>query len=195
MLYAVRYEDRFASRPEELSHQRALSERLLQWALKEEFGLELSALVRGKGASGKPYFLGCPIQFSVSHTRGLVCCGLSGAPLGVDAESLRPCKEALIQRACTQEELAWLAGQKERETAFLSLWTLKESVMKLEGRGIAMGFQNAAFTFPEGKPRFADSQVALSQFFLEGGFVVSAAARGHAFSLLCFVDPSELPLS
>ena len=195
MLYAVRYEDRFASRPEELSHQRALSERLLQWALKEEFGLELSALVRGKGASGKPYFLGCPIQFSVSHTHGLVCCGLSRTPLGVDAESPRPCKEALIQRACNQEELTWLAGQKERETAFLSLWTLKESVMKLEGQGIAMGFQNAAFTFPEGEPRSAGSQVALSQFFLEGGFVVSAAARGHAFSQLCFVDPSELPLS
>ena len=61
MLYAVRYEDRFASRPEELSHQRALSERLLQWALKEEFGLELSALVRGKGASGKSLiFWACP---------------------------------------------------------------------------------------------------------------------------------------
>ena len=54
MLYAVRYEDRFASRPEELSHQRALSERLLQWALKEEFGLELSALVRGKGPLVNP---------------------------------------------------------------------------------------------------------------------------------------------
>lgn len=49
MLYAARYEERFASRQEELSHQRVLSERLLQWALKEEFGLELSALVRGKG--------------------------------------------------------------------------------------------------------------------------------------------------
>ena len=49
MLYAVRYEDRFASRPEELSHQRALSERLLQWALKEEFGLELSAWSGGRG--------------------------------------------------------------------------------------------------------------------------------------------------
>ena len=67
--------------------------------------------------------------------------------------------------------------------------------MKLEGQGIAMGFQNPAFTFPEGKPRPPDPQVALSQFFLEGGFVVSAAARGHAFSQLCFVDLSELSLS
>ena len=188
MLYAVRYEDRFASRPEELSHQRALSERLLQWALKEEFGLELSALVRGKGASGKPYFLGCPIQFSVSHTRGLVCCGLSRTPLGVDAESPRPCKEALIQRACTQEELAWLAGQKERETAFLSLWTLKESVMKLSGQGLGFGLKKASFTFPGGEPRFRDQGVLLSQFSLPGGFVVSAASREEQFPGIQLVE-------
>ena len=37
MLYAVRYEERFASRQEEPSRQRALSERLLQWALTEPY--------------------------------------------------------------------------------------------------------------------------------------------------------------
>ena len=138
MLYAARYEERFASRQEELSHQRVLSERLLQWALKEEFGLELSALVRGKGASGKPYFLGCPIQFSVSHTRGLVCCGLSGAPLGVDAVEPSPLNGSPDPAGVYPGGARLAGGQKERETAFLSLWTLKESVMKLSGQGWAL---------------------------------------------------------
>ena len=124
----------------------------------------------------------------MSHTRGLVCCGLSRTPLGVDAESPRPCKEALIQRACNQEEFTWLAGQKERETAFLSLWTLKESVMKLSGQGLGFGLKNASFTFPGGEPRFRDRRVLLSQFSLPGGFVVSAASREEQFPGIQLVE-------
>ena len=51
MLYAVRYQGQFASRREEVAHQRALSEQLLRWALQEEFGLDLSQLERAKSPS------------------------------------------------------------------------------------------------------------------------------------------------
>ena len=195
LIYAVRYGQRFSSRREEAALQRQLARGLLRLALQREYGLELDTLPMGKGPHGKPYFVGAPVHFSLSHCPGLVCCCLHTGEVGVDAEGPRPFSPRLARRICTKEEAAWLAASPDPARDLTALWTLKESVMKLEGQGIAMGFQNAAFTFPEGEPRSADSQVALSQFFLEGGFVVSAAARGHAFSQLCFVDPSELPLS
>lgn len=195
LIYAVRYGQRFSSRREEAALQRQLAQGLLRLALQREYGLELDALPMEKGPHGKPYFVGAPVHFSLSHCPGLVCCCLHTDEVGVDAEGPRPFSQRLARRICTKEEAAWLAASLNPARDLIALWTLKESVMKLEGQGIAMGFQNAAFTFPEGEPRSAGPQAVLSQFFLEGGFVVSAAARGHAFSQLCFVDLSELSLS
>lgn len=191
MLYAARYAGPFATRREELSAQRALAERLLQHALQSEYGLELAALPRERAPGGKPYFPGCPVHFSLSHCRGLVCCGLGRSPLGVDAEAPRPLRPALARRVCTGEELAWLSAQPDPAAAFLSLWTLKESVMKLTGRGMAYGFRQAAFAFPPEGPRFLAEPLALSHFPLEGGFVLSAASRQEAFPPPRLV---ELPL-
>ena len=106
-----------------------------------------------------------------------MCCALSLSPVGVDAEAPRTFSPALLRRVCTQEELSWLTAQQDQQQAFLSLWTLKESVMKLSGQGIGYGFQRASFNFPEGQPRFREPGVRLSQFVLEGGTVVSAAGR------------------
>ena len=181
MLYGVRYERRFSSRKEELAFQRETAEKLLDWALKREWGLELSALSRERTPEGRPYFSDCPVHFSVSHCKGLVCCGLSDAPLGVDGESRRPFRQPLVERVCTEEERSWIFRQRDREEAFLQLWTLKESVMKLSGKGIAYGFQQARFTFEDGCPRFRDAGVVLSQFRLPGGWVVSAASAQEKF--------------
>lgn len=154
MLYAARYIIEAPTRREELAHQRALAEKLLAYALKREHGLELSSLAQSRTAAGKPYFPGCPVEYSLSHCRGLVCCALSLSPVGVDAEapahSLPPCCGASAPR----RSLSWLTAQQDQQQAFLSLWTLKESVMKLSGQGIGYGFQRASFTFPEGQPRF-----------------------------------------
>lgn len=187
MLYAARYTIEAPTRREELAHQRALAEKLLAYALKREHGLELSSLAQSRTAAGKPYFPGCPVEYSLSHCRGLVCCSLSLSPVGVDAEAPRTVSPALLRRVCTQEELSWLTAQQDQQQAFLSLWTLKESVMKLSGQGIGYGFQRASFTFPEGQPRFREPGVRLSQFVLEGGTVVSAAG-GEAFPNLQLVE-------
>ena len=107
--------------------------------------------------------------------------------MGVDAEAPRTVSPALLRHVCTQEELSWLTAQQDQQQAFLSLWTLKESVMKLSGQGIGYGFQRASFTFPEGQPRFREPGVRLSQFVLEGGTVVSAAG-GEVFPSLQLVE-------
>ena len=179
MLYAARYTIEAPTRREELAHQRALAEKLLAYALKREHGLELSSLAQSR--------TGCPVEYSLSPCRGLVCCALSLSPVGVDAEAPRTFSPALLRRVCTQEELSWLTAQQDLQQAFLSLWTLKESVMKLSGQGIGYGFQRASFTFPEGQPRFREPGVRLSQFVLEGGTVVSAAG-GEVFPSLQLVE-------
>ncbi|MGI6255934.1 MAG: 4'-phosphopantetheinyl transferase family protein [Acutalibacter sp.] len=181
MLYVVRYACEGLSRREELSHQRSLAQQLLRRALWEERGLRLSDLRQERTPEGKPYFPDCSIHFNLSHCHGMVCCALSAFPVGVDGEGPRPFREALARRACTQEELSWLLAQPDHGAAFLTLWTLKESVMKLTGQGLAYGLKHAAFTFEEGAPRFLPGGVELSQYWLPGGFVVAAASRKERF--------------
>lgn len=190
MLYAVRYQGEFPGRREELAFQRALAEELLRWALWEERGLKLSSLTLLRTPRGKPFFQGAGVHFSQSHCRGLVCCGLSSLPVGVDAEGPRPYKEALARRVCTGEELDWLSSREDRAAAFLALWTLKESLVKLSGEGLSRGLKGAAFTFPEGEPRCRQRGVVLSRFSLPGGYVVSAAG-GERFPEVRMVDLSK----
>ena len=182
MLYAARYQGEGLSLQAELARQRELAQELLARALWEERGLRLSALRQQRTDQGKPYFPDCSVHFNLSHCRGLVCCALSGHPVGVDAEGPRQFREALVRRACTQEELDWLGTQPDRTQAFLALWTLKESVMKLTGRGLSYGLKNAAFAFDEEGPRFLGGPLALSQYLLPGGYVISAASREERFS-------------
>ena len=60
---------------------------------------------------GKPYFLGSPWHFSISHTKGHVFCALADCPVGIDAE-------------------------EDKSRALLTFWVLKEAAAKLTGEGL-----------------------------------------------------------
>ena len=165
MLYAVQYDGKSLSHREHLLRQRFLAEELLEYALWQERGVRLSSLRRERTQDGKPYFPDCSIHFNVSHCRGLVCCALSSAPVGVDGEGPRPIREDLAPRICTEEELAWLACQPDRA---------------------------AAFSFEDGIPHFRQRDVLMSQHLLPGGYVISVASRQERFSPPQMVSLSEL---
>ena len=193
LLYAARYEERGLSRREEGQLQRRLARALLGLALRREFSLELDALPMERGPQGKPYFPGVPVEFSLSHCRGMVCAGLSAVPLGVDVQPARPYSQRLARRICTPEELAWLEGSPQKDRDLMALWTWKEAVMKLWGQGMSYGFQQAAFRFPQGDPVPLDSRVTLSRFFL-GEVSLAAASLGESFDFVIEVPRGELPL-
>ncbi|MCI8416632.1 MAG: 4'-phosphopantetheinyl transferase superfamily protein [Lachnospiraceae bacterium] len=114
--------------------------RLLAAALSHRFPHlgELPAME--KDAWGKPFFPQYPeLFFSLSHTRGGVCCALADAPVGVDVEGWRPRKyqEQILRRFSKEEQRLWAyTPQKERERLFFQLWVLKESYVKADGRGL-----------------------------------------------------------
>lgn len=105
---------------------------------------------------GKPFLKGGRVGFSLSHSGGAVCCAVNtgesdlsknaddcwlaikgGADreIGVDIEPVsRDVNfKKLAERFFSQREKAY-ATDKER---FIELWTKKESLCKLSGRGIA----------------------------------------------------------
>ena len=76
------------------------------------------------------------VQFSLSHSGDYVACIISDVPCGIDIErhSERRDYEKIAKRICTDRELVNITNRED----FYQLWTLKESVMKAVGLGLAL---------------------------------------------------------
>jgi 4'-phosphopantetheinyl transferase len=136
-------------------------------------------------AHGKPSIeqpAGLSLHFNVSHTSGLVICGVASAgELGVDVEHLNrvgkgdrhllceapegPFRQKvpvpfsrswldLARRFFAAPEVAFLdQTPPERQSAvFLEFWTLKEAYIKARGVGLSMPLTDFAFTLAGPQP-------------------------------------------
>jgi 4'-phosphopantetheinyl transferase len=90
------------------------------------------------------------LRFNLSHTRGLVACGVSrGCDIGVDAERIDR-EVALLgvaKHVFSEREVAGLeslAGAEQR-LRFFELWTLKEAYVKAIGKGLAAPLKSISF--------------------------------------------------
>jgi 4'-phosphopantetheinyl transferase len=89
-------------------------------------------------ASGRP-FIGCGMDFNISHSGAYVVCALCPAGrVGIDIEEIRPIDISDFIAQMTRNQWESLMASKNRLEAFFSLWTQKEAVIKADGRGIAI---------------------------------------------------------
>ncbi len=121
-----------------LQVQCAASWILLKDAMKHIFGIDdMPQIAFGK--HGKPFFPELPnIHFNLSHCKNAVACAVSSHEVGIDIESVRhPLNDQLAQYVLTDTELVQVMSAKQPELVFTQFWTLKESIVKLTGNGIA----------------------------------------------------------
>lgn len=87
--------------------------------------------------SGKPYFEGNPVYFSISHTKRHAFCAVSSHPIGIDAEEAdRNIDLRLADKILSPAERIHFEAAEEPQTALLKLWVLKEAQVKLTGEGL-----------------------------------------------------------
>ncbi|WP_169805602.1 4'-phosphopantetheinyl transferase family protein [Novosphingobium rosa] len=91
------------------------------------------------------------LQFSISHSRGLVAVAVSGSPVGVDVEPIRPLAdmEHMIARFMAPGVLTAFRAMRspqDRMALFYRNWTLGEALVKAMGEVIGEGFGHFAFT-------------------------------------------------
>lgn len=89
------------------------------------------------GSRGKPYLEG--VSFNLSHAGIYAAAAIGTEPVGIDVEGGRAPSERVAARFHPEEQ-SWY--EKEGEGMFYRLWTAKESVMKRDGRGIAMSLDS-----------------------------------------------------
>jgi len=101
----------------------------LLYRMLEEAGLPPGTVAFTE--TGKPYFEGSGVFFSLSHSKDVCAAAVADRPVGVDVEI---CRESynprLIRRSLTEAELAVFDGD------FTRIWCRKEAAGKMTGEGI-----------------------------------------------------------
>jgi 4'-phosphopantetheinyl transferase len=110
------------------------------------------------GPWGKPRISGLhgspPIEFSLSHSRGVVLVGLAvGGAIGIDVELVRPFDDcdSLARRFFAPDEYRAICSLPEpaRLSGFFRYWTRKEAVLKALGTGMSTRLDSFAVTLTE----------------------------------------------
>jgi 4'-phosphopantetheinyl transferase len=91
-----------------------------------------------RSSTGRPYVDGAALEFSVSHTLGLVAIGIAqSGPIGIDVEAARPRSLSDANRDRLLAAAVGLAGPlPDGEHQLLSAWVRIEAVAKALGTGV-----------------------------------------------------------
>lgn len=117
-------------------------QRILADILKNDYQIEQCPEIL-RDEMGKPYLKEYPLYFNVSHSGEYLAIAVSKSPVGIDIQGEKEIKEGMYRKVVQQEEMV-LIGQ-ERQRDFLRLWTLKESFVKAEGKGLRISMKDYFF--------------------------------------------------
>lgn len=119
------------------------------WELLEElYGGPLPELAYTK--LGKPYFVGSPLHFSVSHTPRHAFCVLSDKPVGIDAEEEdRQINLSLADKLLSPTEMEQFSQADDPRLALLTFWVLKEAAGKCTGEGMQLWPNRTSFSLDD----------------------------------------------
>lgn len=139
------------------------------------YGLQERSVEYDIGQWGKPALKYHPeICFSMSHSGDYAICTIGDRPVGNDIEHVREGRLKVANRFFAEEELAWLyeaETEEERTGRMFRLWTMKESFLKVIGRGMSLSLKDFVIRMDEesGRARVRHSFDAKYYYMREYG--------------------------
>jgi 4'-phosphopantetheinyl transferase len=88
-------------------------------------------------AMGKPFIKGLH-DFNISHSGKVVVCATinTDGKVGVDVERMRPIDVKKFDKQFSPTEMMQILGDDDPQQKFFDYWSMKEAVMKADGRGM-----------------------------------------------------------
>jgi len=118
-----------------------LGDVLARYAICKRLGISNRDLHFSANRYGKPILLEPNgIHFNISHSGNWVVCAVDDAAVGTDVELIKPIDFKIAENFFAEEEYISLISQPEemRMKYFYKIWTLKESYIKMEGKGLSI---------------------------------------------------------
>lgn len=173
-----------------------LGEALARTQLSRLSGIPAKDLTIVRTDKGKPYLEDFPdLHYNISHSGEWVVMAQSDREVGIDVERIREPQYRIAERffsAYELQELNRLTGDAKKEF-FFDLWTLKESYLKLLGKGLTKSL--GSFTLKRGIGSFklvtgdkTDDSVHFTQIPVDPAYKLAVCHR----SKTCNREPSRL---
>ncbi len=105
------------------------------------------------GTHGKPYVSDGKFYFNLSHSGEYVFCAYDNEPIGIDIQKIKDQIPKHTNKILSKEEREYLLSlnEKDRISAFYSIWSDKESIIKWDGRGLRMPLESISLVTQEEK--------------------------------------------
>ncbi len=114
--------------------ERSLAAGFLLFKALERRGLSDSTVIYD---GGKPRIANGNVYFSLSHSGKRAMCVISENEVSCDCQKIGLYSESLAKNYFSEMEIAAIEDAGDKNAEFCRIWTLKESFLKLYGKGIS----------------------------------------------------------
>ena len=133
-------------------HRTLIGDTLVRYVLSKKLGQDPRRFCFKHNSYGKPYLVDHnSIHFNISHSGEWVVGAFDTIPVGIDVEEIKPIDFAIIERFFSQAEIRdfSLKTEQEKPGYFFDLWSLKESFIKAEGKGLSIALDSFSVRFKD----------------------------------------------
>ena len=164
-----------------------LGEIIARYAISKDLNIKNEDISFKTDSFNKPYLpiADKSVLYNISHSGEWVVCIISDKPCGIDVELIKKADFGIAKRFFSQNEYESLMSQPEhyRTRYFFMLWTLKESYIKADGRGLSLPLDS--FSINIGPDRICVSakdtnnllNCFFSQFEIDNSHIVSVCSK------------------
>lgn len=111
---------------------------LIRTVLMQKTGMLNNEISFVTNEYGKPFLKGRDdIHFNISHSGQWVVAAIDSRPIGVDVEEVAPVDLSISEHYFSPDEHEDLMNQNDKLGYFFTLWTSKESYIKVLGKGLS----------------------------------------------------------
>lgn len=97
---------------------------------------------------GKPFLKGkVDFQFNLSHSGIWVVAAVDTQPIGIDVENIQTIDLDISKNYYSPDEHRELMSKEDKFSYFFTLWSLKESYIKIVGKGLSLPLNSFSITF------------------------------------------------
>ncbi|MCK5147661.1 4'-phosphopantetheinyl transferase superfamily protein [bacterium] len=169
------------------AHRSLLGDLLARYLISQKLDIS-PRLIRFKtGREGKPFVeTSQDIHFNIAHSGMWIVCALADVAVGTDIERIDPVDIDIALRFFSDAEISRLfALPEERQISFFyTLWTLKESYLKMTGKGLGDSLKDFSVIYnSEDEIQFLahgviDSSVHFKCFPIDPNYKTALCFRG-----------------
>lgn len=116
-----------------------LGEILLRKVLVTEYNFRSEDIKFTFNDYAKPFLEGQNIQFNISHSGNWVVLAVDDNLIGIDVEEVKDINyEEILGSILNDNEFSYIKNSNSKLKTFYTLWTLKESYIKMIGKGMSI---------------------------------------------------------